>query len=506
MNIGAPISSLLFRLGFVAVLAASSLTGAVGADLKYGVAEVNISPPVDYPLMGWHLGRTVAGCKDPLKARILYLSDGKGEVALVFCDLGGISIDLSTEVRKRAGAKTGLKPSHIILMATQCHGAPDYSMELWEVLDPEGSKPDLNRKYPPYVNELMDKVTSGINEAKSKAFPCQLKAGRTTQKTPVSFSKRMVMRDGSVKTGVTIKEPGAVKPGGPADPEVGLLHVLPENGNAPQALLTNFALHACTWDGPECSADFPVFLESSLRKTLGDNAVSLFGVGCCADLGHMDPITGKDQDAATIGNALGSTIKDALSSLTPVKDVTIQMKTKTLALPIIEAKPVDILGANQVMWKLRIGEKVDEEEKMRSYRLVMLDQFLYTRSYVEGHKHLKWGLSRTWKGVGESFPAQIHLLTIGPDVAIFFLPGEVFSELGMEIKNGSPFANTMVIQMAHAAETAIIPTRAAYAQGGKEITESLIRPGTGERLVESALGLARDAAREILDREKAKGR
>ena len=81
-------------------------------------------------------------------------------------------------------------------------------------------------------------------------------------------------------------------------------------------------------------------------------------------------------------------------------------------------------------------------------------------------------------------------------MAIVCLPGEVFVELGLAIKLGSPFRTTIVIELSNAVESIYVPHRAAYAGGSYEVTNSTVQPGSGEILVETALTLLRAAATE----------
>ena len=88
----------------------------------------------------------------------------------------------------------------------------------------------------------------------------------------------------------------------------------------------------------------------------------------------------------------------------------------------------------------------------------------------------------------------MNVFTIGQDIAIVSLPGEDFVELGLAIKQGSPFRTTIVIELSNCVESIYVPTRAAYAGGSYEVTNSTTQPGSGELLVESALRLLREAA------------
>ena len=85
-------------------------------------------------------------------------------------------------------------------------------------------------------------------------------------------------------------------------------------------------------------------------------------------------------------------------------------------------------------------------------------------------------------------------ITLGNDAAIVFLPGEVFVELGLAIKQGSPYRTTLIVELSNCVETMYIPTRAAYAGGSYEVINSALKPGSGEMLVEAALRQLRDSA------------
>ena len=72
-----------------------------------------------------------------------------------------------------------------------------------------------------------------------------------------------------------------------------------------------------------------------------------------------------------------------------------------------------------------------------------------------------------------------------------FAPREVFVDLGLAIKRGSPFARTLVIELCND-NPAYIPTKKAFVEGSYETVNSLIEPGGGEALVETALRLLKE--------------
>jgi hypothetical protein len=73
-------------------------------------------------------------------------------------------------------------------------------------------------------------------------------------------------------------------------------------------------------------------------------------------------------------------------------------------------------------------------------------------------------------------------------VAIVGLPGEVFTELSMAIKEASPFKTTLVIECTNTL-LPYVPTEKAFLQGGYETINSRLVPGGGEMMVRSAIKL-----------------
>ena len=65
------------------------------------------------------------------------------------------------------------------------------------------------------------------------------------------------------------------------------------------------------------------------------------------------------------------------------------------------------------------------------------------------------------------------------------------SILGLAIKAASPFKTTLVIELANDS-VAYIPTKQAFLEGSYEVTNSRVERGTGEKLVEAAIGLLKE--------------
>ena len=458
--------------------------------LRIGVAETEITPPNGYPMSGYYHERLATGTIDPLKAHAIVFRQGAEQAAIVTCDLTGIAHDLSTEVRRQVSAKTGIPVQNLVVTATHSHTAPDYFKDLFQHLGKTGSLSERGR----YVTNLIDRIVDAAVQAHAKVQPAILTTASGRQDVPVSFNRRFVMRDGSVRTWMNLANPEVVRPAGPIDPEIGIVVARAVEGNQPLAVLSNFALHLDTVGGNLWSADYPFFIERDVRAHLGPHVISLFGAGCCGDINHSDPSRKDRNKTDMIGGELGKTIRTALEHTSAINEPTLRVRSTVVRAPLQDVTEEQLAQAKELLTTVQSGKTVDFFKQVEAYRQMMVDQLRQRRSPAESSRWIGWGLSHTWGGIGKELSLEVTTFTFGSELAIVFLPGEVFVDLGLAIKRGSPFRTTLVIELANCVETVYIPTRAAFAGGSYEVTNSACLPGTGEALVEAALRLLRDAA------------
>lgn len=462
----------------------------VEKELRVGMAESDITPPVGFPMAGYYHERLAEGMIDPLKAKAIVFREGETTGALVVCDLIGIATDLSKEVRRRAAEKTGIQPNHIVIAATHSHTAPDYMKELWLYLGKEPQEALRSE----YIEKLINGPVDAIVRALEESADFTLAAGTIVQETPVAFNRRFVMRDGSVQTWQALSNPEVVRPAGPIDPRIELLAVRHSKDGAVRGVLSNFALHLDTVSGMRWSADYPYFIKQTLRKNFGAEVISIFGTGCCGDINHVDPSTTERNKVDKIGNAIGDTICQQFANVTPLKETRLRVLSQVVELPLQEVTEQEVERAVQLVGLVKQGGSVEFFDHVTAYKQLMLDQFLRREPYAETAQYITWGLSRSLAGVGKTLPVEVTTITVGDEMAIVCLPGEVFVELGLAIKQASPFRTTLVIELSNAVETIYVPHRAAYAGGSYEVTNSAVQPGSGEMLVEAAIQLLRQSA------------
>ena len=451
-----------------------------GDELHVGVAVRDITPPDGYPMSGYYHERGATGVRDPLHAKAIVFRQGGVVAALVMTDLCGVSADLSGEARRRASERSGIPASNIAVAATHTHTGPEYYRDLREHL--------ASPKPASYAERLVEETAKSVVDALAAAKPARLRAGKGLQEAEISFCRRFVMKDGTTKTWANFKDPNTVKAEGPVDPEVAVLLV----GEPPSAALVNFALHLDTLGGTKWSADYPHDLEESLRAELGKGFVSIFANGCCGDINHVNPRSSERNKTDVIGRALAATVKSALPKLETLGRPSLGVRSGTVRVPLQEATPEELARAKAEVVRSKKGEKLPFLDEVKAYKILELDHLRNGPRDPEIGRLVQWGMSASLHGVGDRIPLEVQAIRLDADTAIVTLPGEVFVELGLAIKKGSPFKNTFVVELANVVETIYIPTQRAYPGGSYEVTNSVLKPGGGEMLVDEALRLLRD--------------
>ncbi len=88
-------------------------------------------------------------------------------------------------------------------------------------------------------------------------------------------------------------------------------------------------------------------------------------------------------------------------------------------------------------------------------------------------------------------PVEIHAFRLDTQTAIVTMPGELFTEFGIDLKKRSPFPNTILIELADA-DIAYIPTVQAFKEGSYETINSRLMPGGGEEMINQAVKILED--------------
>ncbi len=428
--------------------------------LLLGAAQRKISPPLGTHMAGYYHVRPASAVHDDLFARALVIDDGDTAIAVVTCDLISINENSVANARRHVADATDIPGGNVLICCTHTHTGP--------ITRGDRSSSTFGSMNSDYMADLERGIADAVTEAWQKRCAGTLRIGKS-QETRIAFNRRFHMRDGSVKTNPGRNNPDIVGPVGPIDPDV--YAVLAESlAGEPLGVLINYSLHSDTTGGDEISADYSGWMEKHLRNMSPelDDAVILYANGYCGDINHVN-VDDPDQlkgfvESERIGRTLAESVTQALAHLGPVVGEKVFAAQRVEALPAVVPTKDDLTWAREAVAATPMGGGPGRDDLVKAHRDIALAEI--------GQQH---------------FPTEVQVLAVG-NVAISALPGEIFVELGLAIKEDSPFEHNLLAELANG-NLGYICTEAAYPQGAYEPTSSRVLPGSGEQLVRAALAL-----------------
>jgi neutral ceramidase len=451
--------------GFARILliVASILPGASAAgarELSVGASAVRITPPPGGPMAGYYYTRLADGTLDDLYAKAIVIDDGANRAAIVACDLIGVPAAVVEQARRLAFERTGIPADHIMISATHAHTGPSLIDGSFRTRF-EGETLRIAQRY---LEELPLRIAESIEQASRAALPARASVA-LARESGVAFNRRYYMRDGTVRWNPGKANPDIVRPAGPIDPDLPFM-VFSDPDGKPRAVYVSHAMHLDTVGGSRYSADFAFPLARMLAAARNPDLLTLFAIGCAGNVNHIDVSSPDKQsspeEASRIGTILAADVLKAWSNLAPISDPVLRFGRERVQLDLADVRPGD------VEWATRIAATFGHKDAAPMLDLVKAQKILE----LDARK-------------GRPLDGEVQVMALGNDVAWVGLPGEVFTELGMAIKQASPFKFTIIVGLANAS-LGYIPNRKAYAEGAYEPVSSRCAPGSGERLVDSA--------------------
>ncbi len=380
--------------------------------LKAGVSKINITPYVGIWLCGFG-GRFKGseGIHDDIYARAIVFDDGSENLAMVTCDLLTLDESSVESIRKIAQEMTGLKGENIFISTTHTHSGP-LSGHL------RGFGP-LDTAWV----EILEKYIAGAIAA----------AAQNMQEASIGAGKGQANINLNRRGGAAI------------DRELGVIRVNDSQGK-PMAVIMNYPCHPVVvpWDVHLISADYPGYAAAVLEKEY-EGAIGLFFTGTC---GNINPVVvcGTFEDVKRLGTIVGAeALKVCEEIISTVSDV--QLKA---------AKEEIILKSQEIPTAEELQKIVDEGSKAQNPDLDW--QFGWAKDALESAKAGKRSAD---------VPIEIQVLALSEDIVVVGMPGEVFVEIGLEIKEKSPFKHTFPVECTNGC-IGYMPTREAFDEGGYE--------------------------------------
>ena len=222
----------------------------------------------------------------------------------------------------------------------------------------------------------------------------------------------------------------------------------------------------------------------------------MFGLGPAGDINTVDATKKSDtentgmEQVETVGKAIADAVLRAVPDANkPVPNLKIVSRVIYL--------PLQDYTEEELQWS---GEK-----KASPYP---------ERAFMEARRRLKisvWGVQPpleqlrlheavppTVSGEPWLLPVEIHVFQLDSQTAIVTMPGELFTQFGIDLKKRSPYANTMLIELANA-DIAYIPTEQGFKEGDYEALNSRLVPGSGEKMVDVAVEILTELKESLIN-------
>ena len=422
---------------------------AMAATFTAGFTTRDITPAIGTEKPGGYAKSFNRYLHDPCKVRVAVFDDGQTAVALVGVDSLAIPRELVLAARKGITERCGIPGGNVMIGASHSHssgpvgmvqpGEYDHASELVQRLAYEES----SVAHPQYLRDLQQAIIDGVCDAHARRTParCAFASGHEDK---VAFNRRLRM-----KNGLTFSHPGTMNPdvvdyAGPIDPEVGVIAAYDLEDQL-LGVIVNYACHATTSPGG-ISANWIYYLEQTIQGALHTPAPVVFLQGACGDITQVDNLTRfarpkPERWARQVGGRVGAEAVRALLLAEPGDVVPVAARQRVWSIP--RRRP----GAEHLQRSLAIvsgdPKAVARHDYTFAKEIVMLHALIAKTPEVE---------------------VEVQAIQVGPAVFVSN-PAEFFVNLGLAIKENSPFPFTFPVELANGC-TGYVPTEEAFGPHG----------------------------------------
>ncbi|MHB8902297.1 MAG: hypothetical protein ACYC6Y_26355 [Thermoguttaceae bacterium] len=438
---------------------------------RAGAATSNITPFLGGSVVGGFVPFPATNVHDELHARCLVLDDGRTRLALVVCDLLGVSYDVSRAARKRIQENSGIPPENVLICAVHTHSACSAMGQ--EPLDE-------------YHTFVAHRIADAVQIAAGRLRPAE--AAVVTGEAPEHVkNRRWVMKPGTappnpfgtidqVKMNPPGGSPDLVEPAGPTDPQITIL-ALREPSGRPIALFSAYSLHYVGGVGN------------------GDISADYYGI-YCGQIERLLAVEGQDPPfVAMMANGTSGDINNVnFRHPRPKKVPYEQMR---YVAEDVAAKVHAALAKAEYRGGLTLGARYQEPKIAR--RQPTADQLAWAKATLEkpaaepGKADLSAIYARRTLQLAErpsEYPVPLQVFRIG-SLAIGSMPTEVFCEIGLEFRKQCPLQPAQLLSLSHG-YYGYLPTPRHFPLGGYEtwIGTNQLEPQASEKMLAALLDMA----------------
>jgi len=423
--------------------------------MKIGLAKAVITPPVGFSLVGYFHDRRSTGIRDDLYATACVLEDRGKLFALVSMDIVWVSDATVSKVGRILRRTIDIPDSNILIHATHTHTGP--------IPDNSGRNVYKRGFYvePCYIEILPLYVAGSIRAAyeNRKEVSVGVSSG---QVEGLAFNRRYLLKDGRVITNPWDRVDDIVESAGPVDSTVTVIKITDRKTGVLAGVIVNFACHPDTLGDTLISGDWPGMLRNKLKKEFPSAEILVLN-GPSGDINHINPAD-PGRRGAEIPDHIAETLKKKTVQLlkrTEAKDGSL-MRTygRKFPIPLRQVSAAELKSAKEVLRNKNLPS--DSLQHMISSALAQIARENRRKKTLE-----------------------INGFSLGKKLLLVGLPGEIFTEIGMKIKEMASFNHTVIAQNSNAA-LGYVPSETAFLHDAKNTS---IRPGYGTKSLKEAIGI-----------------
>ncbi|KPJ62220.1 MAG: hypothetical protein AMS15_04730 [Planctomycetes bacterium DG_23] len=416
--------------------------------LKVGFAETDITPPVGTHKIGWKKDIVSDRVLDPLFARTAVLECAGEKVAFVQLDTLSIRWSQVSDIRQRIAQMYAFPARSIMVAATHNHAGPAVA-----------NAGDVKRD-DAYIQSLVTKVVFMFGQVLTNMQEAEIGFGNSFE-FDVAYNRRVIMRDGTVRTHGKFTAPGALCIEGPIDPELAVMVARTKAGKLLGAIV-NFTCHP-THHGSEgaLSAGFPGVLAMQMKSR--GCLVTLYLNGASGNITHIDPRRpALRKSKEEIGAILADDVSSILARMEYRTEVKLGSRSKTIQLPFRKITEKEIKGTAKGAQRF-------------------IDSAIYDREIPRQIERIR--------RMGTQ-PAEVQVIFVD-EYAFVAIPAEYFVQHGLRIKEKSHPRHALIVGHANGM-VGYVPHKEAFLRGGYETTfcgSSRLAPEAGDMLADCAIEL-----------------
>lgn len=431
--------------------------------MKSGFSKIDITSPLG-TVMGGHPGTKKAGrIINRLYVSSMAISDEKATLIFSSADLLFVGNESVDRIKKAVSQTTGIRENNLFISATHTHSGPLTTGLFGRTEEGE------------YVKEIEKSIAESMILAVNNLEEAELFTGRSMANN-LSFCARYIMKGGRVETHPFKYDEDMLYPEDIVDEELIVLFSKNKDGKI-KSILVNYANHPQVMkrENDGISADFPAAMAKYIKIHLGDDVNVLFINGACGDI---CPVDARNTNIAEIGESycdllgrrLSLKVFAAIENAVPViGDIYLKSANVELTLRDISKEKLNTakeflrLNTNKVFTEPQVsnyGTELPDKQAVSLEEYLKLDCWK-AQEYTD--------ILNLYEKIKQSPDEKVNIsaLSIG-ELSIVTVPFEMFTRIGLTIKEKSPFKRTAVFELTNG-NAGYLPAKKAFErQGGYE--------------------------------------